>query len=567
MSIPMSEGTETTTAMQRLTDLIRLEENGILATFVGEKRWAVLELARSMDYFFVRQMLVKQSRQSEEEKEASSIVPYGFSKALNLFIDASCCYAEAPLLESSPRMERWGNQVLLAVGYLGYCEQLLSMCRVGLAECVQSSADHYRFGIIVESAGAELIEREHIEWQQRKTRKDLKPHFQAQAKQTARIRRMMSERVMPAMTHYIQYTTSPEIDSFYRHDAALRAQEMLGRDAFTATAKFGSLDFNLYCQAVTLLMGWALRHLGFSDALLNKVPSLRARDVATIIIPIDRLSAEVAKALKIEIESARDILGCLTLAPQNKTRHCAISGNAVSPPLIQYGLRDVLVPIWGNLAHPYLFMLNELRWRFERDWFSRVNERERLFRDELYGLFNDDRFVTAPTNIRLKVAGTEITDIDAVVFDRISGELALFQLKCQDFFAGSLRERESRKSNILETGNQWIERVTNWVANTSPQELSRTFRVKNSDAISAVRLFMVGRNFAFFSGKGSPDLRAAWGMWYQILRRSKEISRAKNPLGGLWRHLQKDAPIRKAPPKIEAQRFSLGGVTIEIDAL
>jgi hypothetical protein len=371
---------------------------------------------------------------------------------------------------------------------------------------------------------------------------------------------------MPAMTHYIQYNSSPEIDSFYAHDAVLRAQGMLGTDAFPPDARFGSWDFNSYCQAVTVLMAWALRHLAFSDVLLSKVPSLRARNIATTTVPIDRLSTEMARALKIDAESARDILSCLTLTAQNKSKHCAISGNAVSPPLIQYGLRDVIIPIWGNLAHPFLFLLNELRWRFERDWFSRVNERERVFRDELYGLFLHERFVKTKSNVRLKVGGTELTDVDAVVFDPKSGELALFQLKWQDFFAGSMRERGSRKSNILKTGNQWIERVINWLANTSEQEIARTFKVTSPAQITAVRLFMIGRNFAFFSGKESPDLRAAWGTWYQLLRLAREMNRSKSPLRSLWRRLQKDAPTRKLSPQIEAQRFGLGGVTIEIDA-
>jgi hypothetical protein len=42
-----------------------------------------------------------------------------------------------------------------------------------------------------------------------------------------------------------------------------------------------------------------------------------------------------------------------------------------------------------------------------------------------------------------------LTDIDAVIFDRLTGELALFQLKWQDYSTNSLRETRSKASNLV----------------------------------------------------------------------------------------------------------------------
>lgn len=556
-----------TEALQELTIFIRDQESKILQSLKMERRFGVMELARSMDYFVIREMTVGRKKPDKDEERTSSIIPFGFSKALMLFIDTSCNNEGAPLFDSSPELERWANSVLLNCGYLGYCDQLIDTCKIGLAELIKTADNKYRYLVTAANAGTELAERQNFTWYQELTRSTQRGKARAQAKRRSRIQREMSRRVMPWMTHYIQYETSPEIDRFYKAEGKLLASRMFGHDAFPPDAKFGPYEFRLYCDAVATLVGWAAKHFEFTVQLLAKYPDLRSRNVATITATLDKLSAEMAAALNIDVAAAEHLLNCLTLTPENKEVHCTVSGNLVSPPLIKIGERRVIFPVWGNILYPFAFMLNELRRRFRNDWFTRVNERERSFREEIYALFSSERFIKVESNVRLKAGGTEITDIDALLFDNATGEVGIFQLKWQDLFAGSMRERESRKLNILKTGNQWIERVTDWLSSKSFEEVAKAFRLKGQTPITAIRLFMLGRNFALFSGEGTPDQRAAWGMWYQFLRLARETENSTNPIQDLYNNLKRESPFTKAKPKMKAERLCIAQVEIEFDAL
>ena len=142
------------------------------------------------------------------------------------------------------------------------------------------------------------------------------------------------------------------------------------------------------------------------------------------------------------------------------------------------------------------------------------------------------------------------TDIDAVVFDRKTGTLGLFELKSQDPFARSTAELARQRDNVL-YANRQISGVLDWLQRHGADELlgrvdartAKTFRVQK------VYPFVLGRYLAHFSDGPEPDRRAAWGTWPQLLRLlDGQPVRATdaNPLASLFTRLTKDAPAH--PP-------------------
>ena len=49
-------------------------------------------------------------------------------------------------------------------------------------------------------------------------------------------------------------------------------------------------------------------------------------------------------------------------------------------------------------------------------------------------MFSGVKYITIDGNIKLRTGKKIVTDIDAAIFDRTTGELAIFQIKWQDFF-------------------------------------------------------------------------------------------------------------------------------------
>ncbi|MBI3093482.1 MAG: hypothetical protein HYY97_01270 [Rhodocyclales bacterium] len=110
------------------------------------------------------------------------------------------------------------------------------------------------------------------------------------------------------------------------------------------------------------------------------------------------------------------------------------------------------------------------------------------------------------TGIILRKNGKRLTDVDAAIFDRTNGELALIQLKWQDYATNSIRELRSKARNLSEEVETWAERVVEWIAVTSPVEVAQALRLKLSgpQRVTAVYLFVVSRHVARTNGYGFP---------------------------------------------------------------
>jgi hypothetical protein len=273
-------------------------------------------------------------------------------------------------------------------------------------------------------------------------------------------------------------------------------------------------------------------------------PALDPRNLLTITMPLKDMVTDIAAALEIELGAAEAIVDTLTLTTENKAAHCGVPGDWVAPLFIEIGDRQLLRPLYGAFSNPFFFLLRELRRRYPADWDSAVNEREKVFRKEVYDLFPSDRFHRLDRTILVREHGKVITDIDAFVFDRHTKTAAVFQLKWQDFIGASLRKRRSQKSNLLHTGNLWVEQVSNWLSNVSHEDIASVVEINSDDMVNAIqfRLFVLGRNSAHFSGPESPDPRAVWGQWYQFVRIAVEEFDPENPIEGFYTTLRAKSP-------------------------
>jgi hypothetical protein len=156
--------------------------------------------------------------------------------------------------------------------------------------------------------------------------------------------------------------------------------------------------------------------------------------------------------------------------------------------------------------------------------------------------------------------------VDAVAFDPATGTVGLFQLKWQDPFGSSMRERESKKSNFLKTSNAWIEKVDRWVAQGKliPALISAGVPSHFANSLKRVRLFVLGRNFSHFSGEGDQDSRAAWGNWGQVVRLIETKDLSASPLYRIFEELREDAPSGRVRVGTAPQEVAIPGLRLVI---
>lgn len=141
-----------------------------------------------------------------------------------------------------------------------------------------------------------------------------------------------------------------------------------------------------------------------------------------------------------------------------------------SPPFIKVGKRFVLRSIKGCLRSSVYFLQSELKSRYPKDYFKWINERESFFRKQLYDLFDSERVVRIERNIEIN-SNKIRTDIDAVLFDKKTKSLGLFQLKWQDKYSSDLVARRSRISNFYPKAIEWVDKMDNWVSLNNSKEI------------------------------------------------------------------------------------------------
>ncbi len=276
------------------------------------------------------------------------------------------------------------------------------------------------------------------------------------------------------------------------------------------------------------------------------------------------LAITVAGMIDASIAEIASVLDALTLGSANASWHAAVPGIA-DPPLIYLSDNRIAISRRGLTTDPFRFLTRELRRRAPDAYHNAAAGREAEFRADLNALFRHRRFVTCARTIGLKgEQGSLRTDIDAAVFDRKTGTLALFELKTHEPFARSTEEMLRRRENMHAAGRQvagvldWINRHgADEILNRLDRETARQFRVQK------VLPFVLGR----YVMDAPPQQRAIWASWPQVLRvldgrRPDELG--GNPLATLATRLQKDTTPISPQDVTEVSHVDLGDFELRV---
>ena len=134
-------------------------------------------------------------------------------------------------------------------------------------------------------------------------------------------------------------------------------------------------------------------------------------------------------------------------------------------------------------------MNKELKRKYKRDYDRAVHNRENRFRNELFKIFPQENVIKIPNEINISFQNIR-TDIDAVVFDEKTGTLGLFQLKWQDRYDYSMKERYSRITHMFPKANEWICKIKNWISLNDSKSILNALQI-GSKLKSKIEIFII----------------------------------------------------------------------------
>jgi hypothetical protein len=547
---------------EKLTQLIATIESGeatLRQNASGQERALLLEVIRAIDS-------IGYIRNFAPGYPISDLPGYldiswiGANRALSLFLPAGMLGPGAVWGRTHASRSQWASGLLYRSGLITHLTRLVDFVRYGLATVELTPTGAIRFEII--ESDLEAIDRQAIVWFIRHVQRSYRPILnQLSPKRNVWLKGELEGRVERDPIFDIRYSSSRELEGFFEAQAEIKAQSLPGNDSLPDNSKLGPLTFGQYRTAIITGMARCLKHSAFVDVLLARPSPPASRDIMTIYAFDNELVEQWGGLLSLSRPDALVMLEMMGMSTADIS-HMRSVPDCPQALLIRGGDQCWHTPVFGGLNNPFSWVTRKLQRAFRQDWDRAVNSREAAFRDDLRMLFPEPRFLMPEKPHLLRREGRTLTDIDALILDRQTGTFAVFQLKWQDSFENSLAERASRQKNVTTEGNAWVDLICRSCEGLSSSGRALLLGVKSDEAANAreMRLFVLARNGAKFSGGESRDTRAAWVSWYDLLRRCHMARNAADPLSRLWRSGRRE----RLPVAFKGvQGFELDGFKVE----
>lgn len=523
--------------------------------FRGAERLAIIEIVRSLDEAAFAFHVAPNAAELLVQDTFRHELLLGAASALRPLLERiRGTGGGVPWGPSTAGGRQLAEEHLAACGRLAIVERTLALQRYGLATAKFLSDDH----LLVEVENSEDDEQERAAgaWLGARQRLQWAAGFQRLAQMKPKIAEDIDSLVGVQDGWFIRYDNSHDLVQYHRNIAELSASGIAEAHAITASRLFGGRSFESWNRASVDAYGRCLGHIAFATRLKATHPQLDLRNLLTVYVRRDDLHDVWLEAGE-TAEGAGAVIDAMTL-DANRALFAEREYELPVPYYVDFGRDFVLLPMFGGLMNAYSGIVEHLRRCHRQDWDRAVGDREGVFRNELGLLLRPEAYEVPMRGYAIKRPnGTVISDIDAVVVERQSGTVALVQLKWPDIYGRSLRERDSRRKNLL-SANEWVARVHDWVGGRSSRDIASALGLGGGGDAEPL-IVVMSRHIARFSGENGYDPRAQWISWPEFVGLAEEGS--ARPL--FERLLStRMATTRRSKVRL-ASRIDLEGLTVE----
>lgn len=345
------------------------------------------------------------------------------------------------------------------------------------------------------------------------------------------------------------------------------ASEYAEADAFAGGTEIGPLTFAQWKQIIVNVCS-----LGFAKAWLEDITLLEKRQFNPLgfltLIPTQISDAELRECFQVpgvpeQSELFEKVKACLVLDEKNANLDYGPDG--AIPCLVSLG-GAMFAPRYSRLGNPYLFLVQCLAKVYSFQMRRILAERESKFQDDLVALLRSNLYLFGEPNVKLPEGKQTLTDIDSVVYERSTNCLYLIQLKWLAVYARELARREKQHDELLNKAGGWVQKVDNWVGEVGHDKVLQTVGLGDmaiDPAKLTVRLLVLNRWWARFSGKEPFDVRAAWLSWSRLKLLAREVPSGSAPLDYIYLRAQ-SMLMPVFTPVTTPKSYTIAGLTVNV---
>jgi len=471
----------------------------------------LLETTRALDSAAYDSSIASRTEMTEHEHERRRFRILGAATALQPLVRSlERTNRGVPDVCSDEALSQFTDSYLYNCGLFAHVRRLAGLERYGLAASVFINDDHAV--LEVDNDYPEQHDLRLLQWLQDAITDDA--HLREHILHSEVVKRL--DRYVGLDHHgYIRYDNDDDLIEYYRAIAFDRALRFFEGEALPLDSVIGGRPFGDWRAAAAAAGGRVLQHVAFAIRLKERYPQLSLRNLLTVFSRNEDIW-EVLLGTGEPTAHLAPLLRAMTLDAA-KTDAYAADHEIPLPFHIDFGEQIVLLPCFGALLNPMAHVVRFLRANFGSDWDRAVARRELLFRNSIRDLLPPQRFLVKPAGVRLRRPdGSVITDIDAIVLDREFGSLALLQLKWHDVHGRSLRERESRRRNLI-SANDWVDRLVTWINGRSAADVAAALDVRGASPDRPPYVCVMTRYAAQFVSDEPYDDRASWFGWADLV--------------------------------------------------
>jgi len=524
----------------------------------------LIELTKCVDHCFVAvsYIMPKDSTDYQEWADLFQQFSTGWYVALKMVLPENEGTISIMKVNSRPEQISWANSIMTRSGDAGNIKKLLALAKSSdfINTCLKEP-NTVLFHFKGTDIGIEYLETQQQKWlaesilNQREPVDDFENVIMPQVKSG----------VSSPDGKTISYQPHTVIDSFFQAEGRFYGEALICFDSFIDQSLFNNIPFIQYKEVVTCLIGNAFRHLHYCLAFQDKTGYrvINPWNTYTQVVNVDEVREMVCRQTGLPEETVNSILQTIILDRESLELTGFAPGSS-PPPLIRLNNSKVVISMMGHLSNPLSYLFRILVKKFNDDYSVAVNDREEIFKRELYDLF-DKSLLSIPHNIAIRKGGKLVTDIDALIIDEASGIAFLFQLKWMDDWGSDMSQRSSMSKNYRMSIEKWLNAVDKHIAEKGAAVFLRDAGVtKNGHKVTIVKI-VLGRHFSLFSNLSLPE-DSFYLNWATLVKIVSENPQCGISLKKLIDHLSKNKlakNLKASPLPIKDVMLRLGKYIIK----
>ena len=552
------------------------------------------EVVRAMDYWGINAQLA--STGDEKVEQSLDLMYWGWNRAVAELFEPLDQPSAFPLMETTQESRGFAAGLMQEFGKVSLARRLADMSERGIVE-IARDGDEFQIRMS-EDARAQFADT--MEFDRLKAAEERAPPSNsgwtmasmrdairfpdmlgnylalANAPVTRWLRPDIEELIKPLVRPWdtgrgvmVAYDARAEVDKHYMAEALALATTWREDSGIHPEAKLGSITGADVAGVVAALISLHAKHFGCVSVAKKLFDQVSVAQSLTIWGPRAALEESISLMSGRPEPVVHAVFSSLAMTSE-QAKKLADHSTPLIPLLFDLGNGFILRPVSCLTRNPFTAARTQHQWLDPRTEHAVAADREGWMREHLYGMFGGKRYIRFPGNLKLRREGVVLTDIDAVVYDRLTGDVGLFQLKWQDYSTNDVRQLRSKAANLSAELMDWSGKVKFWIEENGVSALDKSLRLKQKrrEAVRSVLLFAISRSAIRTQGYGvkteAPDL--AMAVWPQFVRARMEIGPSERSLRDVHtRLLEEHGQVPNIQPMPASLRVA--GATLHIHDL